>query len=81
MEKVDHSDWATYVVLVGSVRHCGDYKVTINPALEVDQYPLSKPADVMVSLSGGKTFSKIVLSSVYHKYVTISRHHGLYHFT
>ena len=94
VEKVDYSDWAAPIVPVpkpdGSVRLCGDYKVTINPALEVDQYPLPKPADLMASLSGGKMFSKIDLSSAYQqmvlteesrKYVTISTHRGLYRFT
>ncbi len=38
----------------GSYRICGDYKVTVNSALEVDQYPLPNPSDLFASLSGGK---------------------------
>ena len=44
IKKVTHSKWATPIVPVpkkdGRYRICGDYKVTINQALEVDQYPL-----------------------------------------
>lgn len=94
IEKVTHSDWAAPIVAVpkrdGKFRICGDYKVTINSALEVDQYPLPKPEDLFATLAGGQKFTTLDLSQAYlqlgleeesRKYSTINTHKGLYQFT
>ena len=69
ISKVSHSDWATPIVAVpkkdGKLRLCSDYKVTINPVMEVDQYPQPKSDDLFATLSGGKIFFKIDLSQAY----------------
>ena len=91
LEKVRYSEWAAPVVAVvkpdNSIRLCGDYKVTINSALEVDQHPLPNPEELFVTLSGGKKFSKLDLSRAYQQilldedsreFVTINTHKGLY---
>ena len=58
IEKVSFSHWAAPIVTVpkpdGNVRICGDYKVTINPVLEVDQYPVPKAEDLFATLAGGR---------------------------
>ena len=60
LEKVTYSEWAAPIVAVpkkdGKIRICGDYKVTVNQALEVDIYPLPKPEDLFATLAGGKRF-------------------------
>ena len=44
IEKVQFSAWAAPIVLIlkrdGSLRICGDYKLTVNKAAIVDKYPL-----------------------------------------
>ena len=94
LEKVDHSDWAAPIVVVpkkdGRVRLCGDYKVTVNPVLDVDQYPLPRPTDLFATLAGGKYFTTLDLSNAYNQiqldpssrtYLTINTHRGLYQYT
>ena len=65
-------------------------KVTINPELEIDQYPLPKPEELFARLGGGKRFTKIDLTHAYQqmileessrKFVTINTHRGLYELT
>ena len=94
LEKVAHSQWASPVVPVpkadGHLRLCGDYKATLNPVLEVDQYPLPRPNELFATLAGGRKFSKIDLTSAYQQlileeesreFVTINTHRGLYQYT
>ena len=94
IEKVTHSQWAAPVVPVpkgdGKIRLCGDYKVTINPVLEIDKYPLPKPDDLFATLSGGQRFTKIDLTHAYQQMslkessrelVTVNTHRGLYRYT
>ena len=91
--KVNFSNWAAPIVVVpkkdGKLRLCGDYKVTLNPSLEIDKYPLPKPDDLFATLSGGKVFSKIDLSQAYQQMqlddcskelVTVNTHCGLYRY-
>ncbi|KAF8790114.1 hypothetical protein HNY73_005187 [Argiope bruennichi] len=49
----------------GNLRICGDYKVTINPGLKIEQYPLPRIEDIFAELSGGEFFTKIDLSEAY----------------
>ena len=69
MTKVNYSDWAAPIVSVlkpgGSIRVCGDYKVTINLVLEIDHYPLPSPEDLFAMLAGGRNISKLDLPHAY----------------
>ena len=94
LEKVEFSRWATPIVPVpkadGTFRLCGDYKATLNAALEVDQHPLPKPEEIFVSLAGGQRLTTLDLSQAYQQLVlddaskelvTINTHQGLYRCT
>ena len=67
----------------------GDYKVTVNPELQAEQYPLPRIEDIFANLAGGQKFSKIYLRQAYHqlvmeedsrKYLTINTHMGLFQY-
>ena len=73
----------------GRIHLCGDYRVTINPFLEVNKYPLPKPNELFASLAGGKRFSKLDPSQAYQQmllseesqpFTTINTHQGLYQY-
>eukprot|EP00118_Oscarella_pearsei_P023941 m.294194 g.294194 ORF g.294194 m.294194 type:complete len:713 (+) comp40742_c0_seq74:392-2530(+) len=91
LQKVSTSRWATPLVVVTkpdkSLRLCGDFKVTVNKVLDVDQYPLPKPDDLFATLAGGEKFTKMDLASAYlqveldegsREIVTLNTHQGLY---
>ena len=69
VEKINYSVWAAPIVAApkadGGIRICGDYKVTINPVLQVDQYPVPRVEDLFIILAGGQKFSKLDLSHAY----------------
>eukprot|EP00731_Ephydatia_muelleri_P005173 Em0002g1349a len=66
IEKVQFSEWAAPVVPIlkrdGSIRLCGDYKLTINRAAIVDPYPLPRIEDISSSIGNAKVFSKLDLA-------------------
>ena len=68
---------------------CGDFKVTINSQLEVDEYPLPRIDDIYASLGGGTLFSVIDLRHAYlqmeveehsRPFLTINTTCGLYQY-
>ena len=88
---VTFSQWAAPVVPVlkpdGTVRLCGDYKVTINPVAQPDSYLLPRIDDLFAKVSGGAIFSKLDLAHAFHQIVldeeskeltTINTHKGLF---
>ena len=66
---VSHSQWAAPIVPVlksdGSIRICGDYKLTINRAAHLDSYPIPRTQDLFSGLSVGTIFSKLDMSQAY----------------
>ena len=92
--KTHYSEWAAPIVAVpkpdGRLCLCGDYKITVNPVLDVDQYPLPKPKHIFAPLAGGQRFTTLDLSHAYNqlildedsrKYVTVNTHKSLYQYT
>ena len=93
IEPIQFSEWTAPIVPVvkkdGSVRICGDYKVTVNQATNVDTYPLPKIDDLLASLGRGKYFSKLNLAHAYQQipldeaskeYVVVNTHKGLFRY-
>ncbi|XP_036346550.1 uncharacterized protein LOC118755849 [Rhagoletis pomonella] len=91
LEKTDKSEWASPIVVVqkveGKVRICGDYKLTLNPALRIDEHPLPTIDELFRNTAGGTKFTKIDLSKAYlqlqihpddRHLLTLSTHRGLY---
>ena len=71
----------------GSLRLCGDYKETVNHSAIRGMYPLPKVDDLLASLAGGKSFTKLDLAHAYQqilldnessKLTTVNTHRELY---
>ena len=90
---VRFSDWAAPIVPVvknnGTIRICGDYKVTANLVAKQDSYPLPRVGDLFAKVSGGRIFSKLDLRHAYlqidldeesKKFTTINTHKGLFQY-
>ncbi len=87
-------EWASPIVIAvkssGAVRICGDFKVTINPHIVADNYPLPRFEEIASKLNGCKVFSVIDLKDAYlqlpvaeqsRKYFTIATHRGYLRYT
>ena len=94
MKRWELSDWAAPMVPVlkpdGSVRICGDYKLTVNKVSKIDYYPLPRIDELLASMAGGTLFSKLDLSHAYQQvqlddksqdFTTINTIKGLYKYT
>ena len=73
-----------------TIRLCGDYKVTVNPWVKTEGYPLPTVQDLFSTLAGGTVFTKLDLKQAYQQleidessqeYLTINMHKGLYQYT
>ena len=66
---VTESKWATALVPVmksnNQVRLCGNYKVTVNPQLEIAHHPLPTSEDIFTKLNNNKVFSKLDLRNAF----------------
>jgi len=94
IEPVEVSNWATPIVCVpktdDSVRVCGDYKGTVNPVIETEQFPIPTLQEIGGKVATWKKFTKIDLRSAYQQMVldkasqqlcTINTHRDLFRYT
>ena len=95
IEPIAFSEWAAPIVPVlksdkKSVRICGDFKLTVNKAAQLDRYLIPKVEDLFAELAGGQAFTKLDLSQAYQqihlseeskKYVVINTNEELFQYT
>ena len=88
-QKVDDELQRLQTEGMNSVRICGDYKLTVNRACKLDNYPIPRVEDLFATLSGGKLFTKLDLSQAYQQllldeeakmFVVINTQRGLFQY-
>lgn len=69
LKPVEASRWAIPIVPVlkrdGGIRICGDFNITVNPCIIVDEHPLLTDEELFAKMVGCKVFSKIDLKQAY----------------
>ena len=89
---IDVAEFTTTPLVVvpkanGSIRICGDFKVSVNPHLHVQQYPMPSCNEVFQKLAGGHRFTKLDFADTYlqlemdeksRRYLVYTTHKGLY---
>ena len=69
IQKVQSAEWAAPIVPImkedGTIRVCGDYKVTANQAIFVESHPIPRLEELFTKMSGGVVFTKLDLSHAY----------------
>ena len=72
LSKIEYSEWATPIVPVvkrnGSVRVCGDLKVSVNPVLRAEQYPLPRIEDIFANWLGESIFKNLICAKLITKW-------------
>jgi transposase InsO family protein len=87
-------EWASPIVIAikanGGVRICGDFKVTINPHIVTDNYPLPRFEEIAAKLHGCQYFNVLDLRDAFlqlpvaessRKYFVIVTHKGYFRYT
>lgn len=73
IERVQFAEWAAPIVPVkkpdGSIQISGDYKLIVNRASSVEQYPIPKVEELFAQLAGGQKFSELDMSHAYQQIV------------
>ena len=88
IEPVRFAEWATPIVPVlktdGSIRICGDYKITVNRVSHLEQYPIPSLDDLCEKLTGkldlSHAYSQLPLDDASKEFVTINTHKGLFRY-
>ena len=66
---VEFSDWAAPIVPIvkydKTIGICGAYKVTVNQAAKLENYPVPKAEDLFATLNGGERFTKLDMRHAY----------------